>query len=145
MAAFTATATPEVRADIVQLLGLATPRVIVAGFDRPNIHPAVRPVSGEVEKQRLLPGLVRDRRALVYAATRARAETAGAVLQGAGIDGAARPIASCCGRSSRELRARRGRTDDGGSRPCWLGTPRDCPTISCGCRQRACSARTSRG
>jgi len=89
MAAFTATATPEVRADIVQLLGLATPRVIVAGFDRPNIHPAVRPVSGEVEKQRLLPGLVRDRRALVYAATRARAETAGAVLQGAGIDAAA--------------------------------------------------------
>jgi superfamily II DNA helicase RecQ len=45
MAAFTATATPEVRADVVQLLGLTDPRVIVAGFDRPNIHPAVRPVS----------------------------------------------------------------------------------------------------
>ena len=37
MAAFTATATPEVRDDIVQLLGLADPRVVVAGFDRPNI------------------------------------------------------------------------------------------------------------
>jgi len=88
MAAFTATATPEVRADVVQLLGLTDPRVIVAGFDRPNIHPAVRPVSGEAEKQRLLPDLVRDRRALVYAATRARAENAAAVLQAAGIDAA---------------------------------------------------------
>ena len=89
MAAFTATATPEVRADIVQLLGLTDPQVIVAGFDRPNIHPAVRAVSGEAEKQRLLPDLVRDRRALIYTATRARAETAAAVLQGAGIDAAA--------------------------------------------------------
>jgi ATP-dependent DNA helicase RecQ len=46
-------------------------------------------VSGEADKQRLLPDLVRGRRALVYAATRARAETAAAVLQGAAIDAAA--------------------------------------------------------
>ena len=64
----TATATPEVRDDIVELLGLSEPEVIVAGFDRPNIHPAVRPVSGEAEKQRLLPSLVGGRRALVYTA-----------------------------------------------------------------------------
>jgi ATP-dependent DNA helicase RecQ len=89
LAAFTATATPEVREDIVQLLGLADSEVIVAGFDRPNIHPAVRPVSGETEKQRLLPSLVGQRRALVYAATRARAETAAAVLQAAGLEAAA--------------------------------------------------------
>src|SRR5205809_6948382 len=38
MAAFTATATPEVRDDIVALLGLDDPRVLVSGFDRPNIH-----------------------------------------------------------------------------------------------------------
>src|SRR5215471_4096298 len=38
MAAFTATATSEVRDDIVALLGLETPRVLVAGFDRPNIY-----------------------------------------------------------------------------------------------------------
>ena len=37
MAAFTATATPEVREDIVLLLGLDAPQVVVAGFDRPNI------------------------------------------------------------------------------------------------------------
>jgi ATP-dependent DNA helicase RecQ len=65
MAALTATATPEVREDIVQLLGLRAPHVVVAGFDRPNIHPSVRPVSGETEKQPLLPRLVGDRRALV--------------------------------------------------------------------------------
>jgi len=89
IAAFTATATPEVRDDIASLLGLRTPRVIVAGFDRPNIHLCVRPVSDEWEKHRLLPELVRDRRALVYAATRRNADTAAAILCAAGIDAAA--------------------------------------------------------
>jgi ATP-dependent DNA helicase RecQ len=89
LAALTATATPEVRTDIVDLLGLTEAQVIVAGFDRPNIYPTVRPVSGEAEKQQLLPSLVSDRRALVYTATRARAETAAAVLQASGIDAAA--------------------------------------------------------
>jgi len=89
MAALTATATPEVRDDIVQLLGLCAPHVVVAGFDRPNIYPSVRPVSGETEKQHLLPRLVGDRRALVYTATRAGAETAAAVLQAAGVQAAA--------------------------------------------------------
>src|SRR5688572_10456691 len=55
MAAFTATATPEVRDDIVELLGLAEPHVVVAGFDRPNISLQVRPVSGDTEKHQLLP------------------------------------------------------------------------------------------
>jgi ATP-dependent DNA helicase RecQ len=44
MAALTATATPEVRDDIVQLLGLRAPYVVVAGFDRPNLYPSVRSV-----------------------------------------------------------------------------------------------------
>jgi ATP-dependent DNA helicase RecQ len=46
-------------------------------------------VSGETEKQHLLPHLVGDRRALVYTATRAGAETAAAVLQAAGVQTAA--------------------------------------------------------
>jgi len=87
MAALTATATPEVRDDIVQLLGLRAPHVVVAGFDRPNIYPSVRSVAGETEKQHLLPSLVGDRRALVYTATRAGAETAAAVLQAASCAG----------------------------------------------------------
>ena len=89
VAGFTATATPEVRDDIVGLLGLAEPRVVVAGFDRPNIDLRVRPVAGDLEKQKLLAGLVGDRRALVYAATRRNAETAAETLKCAGLDAAA--------------------------------------------------------
>lgn len=89
IAAFTATATPEVRDDIVDLLGLVEPQVVVAGFDRPNIDLRVRPVGGELEKQRILRGLVSDRRALVYAATRRNAETAAETLQSAGLEAAA--------------------------------------------------------
>ena len=89
IAAFTATATPEVRADIVDLLGLEAPRVIVSGFDRPNIELSVRPVSGDREKQLLLPGLVGAGRALVYASTRKNAEAAAVTLQEAGVRAAA--------------------------------------------------------
>ena len=89
MAALTATATPEVRDDIVELLGLASPRIIVSGFDRPNINLRVCPVSGDREKQQLLPGLVGDRRALVYASTRRKAETAAQTLRAIGIEAAA--------------------------------------------------------
>jgi ATP-dependent DNA helicase RecQ len=84
MAAFTATATPEVRADIAELLGLAAPRVVVAGFDRPNIELRVRPVSGDAEKHAILPELVADSRCLVYAATRRKTEEAAATLTRAG-------------------------------------------------------------
>lgn len=37
-AAFTATATPRVRADIIGCLGMREPSVIVRGFDRPNLY-----------------------------------------------------------------------------------------------------------
>jgi ATP-dependent DNA helicase RecQ len=89
IAAFTATATPEVRDDIEDLLGLASPRIVVAGFDRPNIELRVRPVAGDSEKLHLLPGLVSQRRTLVYAATRKKAEIAASTLQSAGVDAAA--------------------------------------------------------
>jgi ATP-dependent DNA helicase RecQ len=89
VAAFTATATPEVRGDIIDLLGLKQPRVIVSGFDRPNINLRVLPVFDDEEKGRLLPGLVGQQRALVYAATRRKAEEASAILQGAGVVAAA--------------------------------------------------------
>ncbi len=76
MAAFTATATAEVRDDVVALLGLERPQLLVAGFDRPNIYLRVERVTDdEDDKNRLLPGLVRGRRALVYTATRKTAET----------------------------------------------------------------------
>ena len=83
--AFTATATPEVRDDIVALLGLTHPDVYVAGFDRPNLFLDVRGVSGELEKRALLPELVGGARALIYAATRKSAERAAETLAAAGI------------------------------------------------------------
>jgi len=89
IAAFTATATPEVRADIVELLGLDQPQVLVAGFDRPNIHLRVDRVNGDDEKDERLPGLVSGRRALVYAATRKTAAAAASLLQRGGVQAAA--------------------------------------------------------
>jgi ATP-dependent DNA helicase RecQ len=78
-----------VREDIVQLLGLSAPHIVVAGFDRPNISLSVLPVSGDIEKHQLLPQLVGSGRALVYAATRKKAEAAAETLIAAGIDAAA--------------------------------------------------------
>src|SRR5688572_17154323 len=89
IAAFTATATSEVRHDIVELLGLSAPRIVVAGFDRPNIELQVRPVSGDTEKHEMLPGLVPVAPCLVYAATRRKAEEAAETLIEAGRQAAA--------------------------------------------------------
>ncbi len=85
LGAFTATATPEVRDDIIDLLGLATPAVIVSGFDRPNIELRVRPVAGDWDKRELLPQLVGSGRALVYASTRRGAGAAADTLRAAGV------------------------------------------------------------
>ena len=89
IAAFTATATAEVRTDVVSLLGLESPRVVVAGFDRPNIFLRVLPVLAEEQKHRWLPRLVKGRRALVYAATRRTTEAAAETLKQAGVTCAA--------------------------------------------------------
>jgi len=85
IAALTATATPEVRADIVSMTGLAQPLVLVAGFDRPNIELRVESVFSDFDKHRVLPRLVGNHRALVYAATRRTAEAATTALEVAGI------------------------------------------------------------
>jgi len=50
VAAFTATATPEVRADIIQRLNLQTPKIFVKGFYRPNIYIEVIKIRNRVEK-----------------------------------------------------------------------------------------------
>jgi ATP-dependent DNA helicase RecQ len=68
--ALTATATPEVRADIVKLLALRDPLEIVTGFERPNIRYAVM---REAEKDIRLLDLVRSingASGLIYASTR---------------------------------------------------------------------------
>jgi ATP-dependent DNA helicase RecQ len=88
LAAFTATATPEVRDDIAVQLGMTGARVHVAGFDRPNLHYAVHKAGGAADKIDQLAELVRLRDggvALVYAATRKNAETYAQALKKAGM------------------------------------------------------------
>jgi len=88
IAAFTATATAEVRDDIAALLDLDRPQLLVGGFDRPNIHLRIQSAN-ETDKDLLLPALVRGRRALVYAATRKTTEAAAARLNSSEVKAAA--------------------------------------------------------
>jgi len=71
-AAFTATATPEVRADIARQLHLENPLEVVTGFERPNLTLAVEPCRSRADKGRGLDRLLRDvgPPGIVYAATR---------------------------------------------------------------------------
>ncbi len=87
--ALTATATPEVRRDIAAALALESPRVFVAGFDRPNLFMEVAAVSGDREKLARLQRLARERRpGIVYAATRRSVEKIVFALRSAGLDAA---------------------------------------------------------
>lgn len=72
--AFTATATPEVKEDIVHLLSLAQPAVHVTGFDRPNLSFTV--LRGENKKQFVLQYASdhESQSGIVYAATRREVE-----------------------------------------------------------------------
>ncbi|HMB89704.1 MAG TPA: RecQ family ATP-dependent DNA helicase, partial [Rhodothermales bacterium] len=67
--AVTATATPEVRRDIVEHLALRDPDVIVRGFDRPNIVWSIFRTEAKREQvQNVLKGV--DGSGILYAATR---------------------------------------------------------------------------
>lgn len=86
--ALTATATPEVRTDIAEQLGLTDAVFHVRGFDRPNLIYTVEPVSGNAAKVDRIVERVRSRAAgtaLVYAATRKNAEKYAAGLGEAGM------------------------------------------------------------
>jgi ATP-dependent DNA helicase RecQ len=88
LAAFTATATPEVRKDIALQLGIEDAHLHVRGFDRPNIYYVVQKAGGPTDKQEQLAELVRMREggvALVYAATRKNAEAYSTALRAAGM------------------------------------------------------------
>ncbi|MEM1043330.1 MAG: ATP-dependent DNA helicase RecQ [Bacteroidota bacterium] len=71
--AVTATATPPVRRDIAEHLGLREPAVIVRGFDRPNVVPSIfrteRKRAKALEIMEAVPGS-----GIVYAGTRRGAE-----------------------------------------------------------------------
>jgi ATP-dependent DNA helicase RecQ len=74
--ALTATATPEVRDEIVVGLGLRDAQVVVTGFDRPNLAYEARRVRGARQKEAALLELLGQEggSAVVYCATRAAVE-----------------------------------------------------------------------
>lgn len=89
--ALTATAAPPVRQEIMEKLGMKKPKVIVAGFDRPNIHLSVRRFAGEGSKHEALLQEIQeaiaegDAPGIVYAATRRHAEELSEMFSQAGL------------------------------------------------------------
>lgn len=83
--AFTATATQNVRLDIIKLLSLCEPRCVTTGFDRPNLffsvlHPRTKWVTllELVKERRLLSGII-------YCSTRVNVEKVCGLLNDNGI------------------------------------------------------------
>jgi ATP-dependent DNA helicase RecQ len=81
--ALTATASPPVRQEIVERLGMREPRMVVRGFDRPNIRLSVEGFADKTAKREALIARVvaAPKPGIVYAATRKHAEElAGALV-----------------------------------------------------------------
>ncbi|MDF2762775.1 MAG: ATP-dependent helicase RecQ, partial [Thermomicrobiales bacterium] len=80
--ALTATASPPVRQEIVERLGMREPRATIRGFDRPNIRLAVEGFADEEDKRQALIARVVDapKPGIVYAATRKHTEDLAAAL-----------------------------------------------------------------
>jgi ATP-dependent DNA helicase RecQ len=83
--AFTATATDEVKSDIIRLLQLNNPTVVTTGFDRPNLFfSVIRPKN----KSETLLKLIRERNnqsGIVYCSTRKKVEEVCAMLNQKGV------------------------------------------------------------
>jgi ATP-dependent DNA helicase RecQ len=98
--ALTATATPEVRDDIVRSLLMKDPRVFVAGFDRANLFLEVASVRGDDDRRQYCEELANSSGSgIVYCSTRKAAESLNrslkakgkeSVLYHAGLDDGAR-------------------------------------------------------
>ncbi|MEM9080539.1 MAG: RecQ family ATP-dependent DNA helicase, partial [Verrucomicrobiota bacterium] len=88
--AFTATATPVVRKDILGVLGLEEPFEVVTGFARPNLSFQVTPVAKKAEKFRRIREVVGEfKTGIVYCATRKRVEEVSEVMASWGLKVAA--------------------------------------------------------
>ena len=87
--ALTATATPEVREDIVRQLGLRDPVLVLTGFDRTNLTYHVIATKNDAAKDATLIDLLRERTddgvAIVYASTRKTVERIATMLQHARV------------------------------------------------------------
>jgi ATP-dependent DNA helicase RecQ len=89
--ALTATATPEVRDDIIEQLGLGKfgrqpPRVFVSGFARHNLTLGVTSTKGKAEKLACVQEFIRQlKTGIVYCATRKNVEKVAAHLRDLGV------------------------------------------------------------
>jgi ATP-dependent DNA helicase RecQ len=85
--ALTATATPYVRSDIIQQLGLNQPQTFVSGFDRPNLSIEVVHTEKEKEKIARIRALAQKigGSGIIYASTRKAVEQVGAKLKAVGL------------------------------------------------------------
>ena len=85
VAAFTATATEEVRRDVERILELRDPVKIVTGFDRPNLrYEVMRPKQKNTELVRYI-RKHGNRSGIVYCATRKKVESVCGLLRECGI------------------------------------------------------------
>ncbi|MEK6279608.1 MAG: RecQ family ATP-dependent DNA helicase [Acidobacteriota bacterium] len=85
--ALTATATPYVRSDIIQQLGLIKPQTFVSGFDRPNLSIDVVHTEKEREKVARIKRLAKthDGSGIIYASTRKAVEQVALELRELGL------------------------------------------------------------
>jgi len=85
--ALTATASPHVRAEIIERLGMQDPATIVHSFDRPNLHlQVIRHHEDHGKRHAVLDGVAELRGpGLLYAATRKDTEWYAAELSGRGL------------------------------------------------------------
>ncbi len=83
--ALTATATEDVREDIIHQLGLREPQVVVTGFDRPNLLYESRRVTKVADKNSELVSLLKSESggAIVYCSTRKAVDELTTTLSGA--------------------------------------------------------------
>ncbi|MDQ1610854.1 MAG: ATP-dependent helicase RecQ [Pyrinomonadaceae bacterium] len=86
--ALTATATPHVRADIIEQLGLREPRAFVSGFDRPNL--SIRVVHTQKEREKIahvksLAAAAKGGSGIIYSSTRKSVEQVARRLKDAGL------------------------------------------------------------
>lgn len=85
ISAFTATATPDVKTDIINLLGLKQPNVFVTGFDRPILYFSV--LRGEVKDKFVIDYVKKhqDEAGIIYVGTRKDVDALQVLLEIKGI------------------------------------------------------------
>lgn len=83
--AFTATATDEVKEDIIRLLSLKNPQIYISGFDRENLTFNI--IKGQNKKEFILQYVKENEKSsgIIYAATRKEVDSIDEMLKGNGI------------------------------------------------------------